>query len=814
MRPRSLLTVLCLAAATALPATTFTVTSTADSGAGSLRAAIDSANSTPGADTIAFGIVGTGPHTIALASALPNITEAVTIDGYTQAGSSPNTQPTSQGLNTVLMIVIDGAATGVPGTLGCITSAASNVTIRGLCMNRCPGYQIRLQGAVSNNVIAGNFLGTTYDGLAVPAGASAGGVLQVSQTGTRIGGTAPADRNLIAGVGNPLAIGASGVAGNDVVVEGNLLGTDATGLVSLGILSGTGIDVTGGHGVRIGGPTSASRNVIGRFNSGMVVSPLFTNATDNILVQGNFIGPDVTGTRLLTAPVSGQTGIFTGFFDVGDGFEILGNTIGGFSAGIDMSQSSGVVIQGNFIGTDSTGTHDLGNTVRGLRFQNGSDGVLVGGVGAGEGNWIAFNSVAGVEGLNGQVSIRGNRIWNTRSTSAQNGLGIDLASNLVLGVTINDAGDADTGPNDLQNFPFLTSTGPGLTEAGGTHVQGFLDSAPSTQYTIDFYSNPACASRPQELAEGQDYIGSAPVTTDGSGHAVIDVTLPAAVEPGARITATATDPDGNTSEFSPRLIFSVSPGSGAPAGGGNMTIAGMMFEDGATVTVGGQAASNVDVVSATQITATAPALPAGSLNNVVVTNPSAISGTLVNGWVADFADVPGGQQFYAQITKLVANAITVGCGVGIYCPLNSVTRQQMAVFLLKSKNGLCYVPPPCTGVFPDVPCSSNFAPWIEALAEAGITGGCGGGNYCPTNPVIRQQMAVFLLKTKHGSSFVPPPCDGDFSDVACPGNPFADWIEELAAEGITGGCGGGNYCPLQAVRRDQMAAFLGNTFQF
>ena len=136
----------------------------------------------------------------------------------------------------------------------------------------------------------------------------------------------------------------------------------------------------------------------------------------------------------------------------------------------------------------------------------------------------------------------------------------------------------------------------------------------------------------------------------------------------------------------------------------------------------------------------------------------------------------------------------------------------MAVFLLKAKNGLCYVPPPCAGVFPDVPCSTNFAPWIEALAAAGITGGCGGGNYCPTNPVTRQQMAVFLLKTKHGSTYVPPACSGDFADVPCPSQ-FADWIEQLAAEGITGGCGGGNYCPTTPVRRDQMAAFLYNTFQ-
>jgi hypothetical protein len=804
---------LCLASAAS--ALTYNVTTIADSGAGSLRQAITDANANPGPDTIAFGIVGTGPHTIALASALPNITDAVTIDGYTQAGSSPNTQPTSQGLNTVLMIVIDGAGTGVPTTLGCVTSVASNVTIRGLCMNRCPGYQIRLEGSVSGNVVAGNFLGTTPDGLSVPAEISAGGVLQVSQTGTRIGGTAPADRNLFAGVGNPIWVGASGVAGADVVVEGNLVGTDATGLVSLGFLAGNGIDVSGGDDVRIGGPTAASRNVVGRFAIGIVVSPLSLNELPNALVQGNFLGTDVSGTRLLPSPLPGGQGIFTGNSDGDDNWQILGNTIGGFVSGIDTQQSAGLVIRGNFIGTDSTGTHDLGNLLRGIRFANADD-QIIGGVGAGQGNWIAFNSMAGIEGQNGQASIRGNRIWNTKSTTPQNGLGIDLTESLVLGVTINDDGDADSGPNNLQNFPFLTSAGPALAEGTGTRIQGFLGSAPSTTYDLDFYSNPACANRPQELLEGQDYIGTSQVTTDGSGHITIDVTLPVTVEAGARIAATATDPDGNTSEFSPRIIFFMVPPSGPPAGGTSLAITGMMFEDGATVTIGGLPAGNVDVVSPTQITATAPALPAGSLNNVVVTNPSAISGTLVNGWVSDFADVPGGQQFYTQITELVANAITVGCGGGLYCPLDSVTRRQMAVFLLKSKNGLCYVPPPCTGtVFDDVTCSTGFDPWIEALAATGVTGGCGNGdNYCPTNPVLRQQMAVFLLKTKHGSNFVPPPCDSDFGDVACPGNPFADWIEELAEEGITGGCGGGNYCPGSAARRDQMAAFLLNTFQF
>ena len=159
----------------------------------------------------------------------------------------------------------------------------------------------------------------------------------------------------------------------------------------------------------------------------------------------------------------------------------------------------------------------------------------------------------------------------------------------------------------------------------------------------------------------------------------------------------------------------------------------------------------------------------------------------------------------------MANGVTAGCGGGKYCPNSNVTRKQMAVFVLKAKHGVCYVPPACTGIFPDVPCSSNFAPWIEAFAAEGITGGCGSGNYCPDANVRRDQMAVFLLKGKYGASFTPPPCAGVFGDVACPST-FANWIEELAAEGVTGGCGGGNYCPVNNNTRGQMAAFLVKAF--
>jgi uncharacterized repeat protein (TIGR03803 family) len=142
-----------------------------------------------------------------------------------------------------------------------------------------------------------------------------------------------------------------------------------------------------------------------------------------------------------------------------------------------------------------------------------------------------------------------------------------------------------------------------------------------------------------------------------------------------------------------------------------------------------------------------------------------------------------------------------------YCPDTLVRRNQMAVFLLKTMNGPSFVPPACTGDFGDVPCPSIFADWIEALADAGVTAGCGSGNYCPTLPIRRDQMAAFLLKAAHGPTFLPPACQGDFTDVPCP-SLFADWVEALADEGITAGCGGGFFCPAVAVTRAQMAVFL------
>ncbi len=179
----------------------------------------------------------------------------------------------------------------------------------------------------------------------------------------------------------------------------------------------------------------------------------------------------------------------------------------------------------------------------------------------------------------------------------------------------------------------------------------------------------------------------------------------------------------------------------------------------------------------------------------------------------EFADVPDSSPFHDDIITIATAGITGGCGGADYCPTSPVRRDQMAAFLLRSEHGTAYVPPACAGIFADVPCPSPFADWVEQLAAEGVTGGCGTGIYCPDQSVTRAQMAVFLLKTSEGSGYTPPAATGIFGDVPV-GSFAADFIEALYDSGITGGCSASPllYCPGNTVLRQQMATFLVRTF--
>lgn len=177
-----------------------------------------------------------------------------------------------------------------------------------------------------------------------------------------------------------------------------------------------------------------------------------------------------------------------------------------------------------------------------------------------------------------------------------------------------------------------------------------------------------------------------------------------------------------------------------------------------------------------------------------------------------FDDVQEDHWAFSFVEALARAGITGGCGGSNYCPMAPVTRAQMAVFLERGMNGSSYSPPPASGnLFLDVGADSFAANFIEQLFLDGITGGCGSNNYCPDNQVTRAQMAVFLLRAKHGASYSPPAPSGVFGDVDL-GHWAVAWVEQLAAEGITGGCGDGDFCPESPVTRAQMAVFLVKAF--
>ena len=748
MRLTTGISVLSLALPLSAAAATFTVTNTSDSGPGSLRQAILDANGAAGANTIAFNISGAGCDgggvcTIATTGGFNTLTGTVLVDGYTQPGATPNTNATGA-LNTVLKIVLTG---GGPFAGPGLAINGNGSTIRGLVINNS-GTGIEAGGS-NDGKVQGCFLGV--DAAGQTAVLNSWGVHAQFGTNLTIGGPLPADRNLISGNGEGISL--SRFPGS--LIQGNLVGTAASGITA----------IANGYGITV------------------------ALDTGTITITGNVVS--------------------------GNGSAINGLGIGVFSTGTAGDRS--YVIQGNWIGTDATGAVPLGN--RGYGISLDDKNITVGGPAPGQGNVIAYNRggvIYGLSTFNKHSPIRGNSIHSNAAFFANvNLIGIDLNAD---GVTPNDLGDADagTGANDLQNFPIITSAVPSFGESPDgdtTTITGTLNSLPDTTFAIDFYANLGCVGRPQEAREGRTYLGSKDVTTDGSGNAIINAVLPVFIDPGSPVTATATSPDGNTSEFSQRLVLSSTPGGGSAAGGTQIFLAGFGFLPGASVTVGAAPATNVIVSDYNNITATTPSLGPGTLNGVTVTNTDGSAGTLPNGWIADFLDVPAGHIFYSYVTTLVRNQITVGIGGGIYGVTDNTLRQQMAVFLLKAEHGICYVPPPCTvPAFPDVPCSSNFAPWINQLVAEEITGGCAGGNFCPTNPVNRQQMAVFLLKTFEGGSYTPPACTvASFGDVPCT-HPFADWIYELVDRDITAGCGGGNYCPLNNANRGQMATFLTKTF--
>lgn len=397
---------------------------------------------------------------------------------------------TQPGYAAAPLIELNGA--GAKGQANGLEVTAGNSTVQGLVINRFGANGILLSSG--GNVVAGNYIGIDITGKTAMANAKNG--IEADGPNNIIGGTTSAARNVISGNLGTGGILISGKIASGNIVQGNYIGTDVTGTVAIPN-DGRGIAIQGAPHNLIGGTVPGARNVI----SGNIASGIrtYVSGGDSNIIQGNYIGADATGKALL-----------------------------GNSRGVQLRTNN------NLVGgaTPEARNVIIGNTVDGVAFADDapSNNTIQGNIIAYNGRGVAFYNFGAVNN-----AILSNSVYSNRA------LGIDL---YPFGVTPNDPGDSDTGVNNLQNFPVLTSAS---SSAAGTVVMGTLNSTSNTSFTVQFFSNPACD--PSGYGEGQTFIGQATVMTDGSGNAGFAATFPRVVA-GRVVTSTATDPNGNTSEFS------------------------------------------------------------------------------------------------------------------------------------------------------------------------------------------------------------------------------------------------------------------------
>ena len=373
------------------------------------------------------------------------------------------------------------------------------------------------------------------------------------------------------------------------------------------------------------------------------------------------------------------------------------------------------------------------------------------------------------------------------------GLGLDIASALTVHPTTGDMYVAgSTAPLLFPDFPGTTG---GAQPSSGGGTDAFIARMTPTLALVDPPAGP-------DLTITKAHLGDFARSHAGAVYTMVVSNVGTAATFGT-VTVTDTLPAG--------LTATALTGTGWSCTLGTLTCTrGDVLGDGdsyppitLTVTVASNAPSSV--------INTATVSGGGDVNpgNDSASDPTAV--------VSFFLDVSPSNPFSPWIDALFASGITGGCNTDppLYCPDSPVTRAEMAVFLLRGIHGAAYVPPAATGLFVDVPPDNPFAPWIEQLYVEGITTGCNTSPllYCFFANVTRAEMAVFLLRARHGAGYQPGPPSGIFADVPI-ADPFARWIEQLYAEGITGGCGTSplRYCPNDDVTREQMAVFLVRTF--
>lgn len=598
--------------------TDFVVTTTADAGVGSLRQAILDANA--GGGTISFAIPGNGPHTISPTSALPFLTASIVVDAFSQAGAQPNTAGPWQPSNAVHRVILSGAVIG-PESSGLLLRGDGSV-VRGLVIVNFAAHGVQIEA--DDVVIEGTLIGTDDAGTA-GLGNGFSGIWANGAGNARIGGPDAASRNVIAGNGN-FGVLVYGAGASGTQVQGNFIGTNPAGTAVRsngfsGVFTGSNFpfndpNLSEAQDVRIGGTASGEGNLIsGQTGFGIEVwgrtptGPAWSLGDTRI--EGNRIGTNAAGTGAVPNTLAGilvrrnPTGLTIGGAASGAGNLVSGNN----DDGIIVEISDGVVVEGNLVGTDVTGTLPLGNRQAGIllfcsrnavvrRNVAGANGtgtgdsigsgiggtcILAGFVGSGNrvvGNWVGTDRSGtiplGNAGNNGQGGvvfsqthrdeiIGGDNADDANVIAFNNGPGIIVRSSIIGPVAIrrnavysngaagidieptgratNDPGDGDGGANRQQNYPAIASA----AGAGGILTVTYaVDTAPANAtypLTVDVYVADS------EAEEGQRWVGQHSYNTPQT-QVVAAITSAVDIAAGSMIVATTTDAEGNTSEFS------------------------------------------------------------------------------------------------------------------------------------------------------------------------------------------------------------------------------------------------------------------------
>jgi len=510
-----------------LSAADFIVTNTNDYGPGSLRQAIMDANSaTTAPRLIKFQIPGNF-FRINLASPLPPVPYQTLVDGYTQPGARPNSLTT--GTDAILLVEVNASALSNQVAL----EFGSYGIVRGLVVI---GH-VSFPSNAAVDQLSGCYIGT-YGGQ-IPA--ATGGNVLIS-TGDNpgahiIGGTTPADRNVIAG--SITVTGSQFIRRGGNTIQGNYVGWAADGQ---SVACGGSVSLNSSENNLVGGSSAGAGNLI--------AGGIHLNSASGTVVEGNLIG---TNGVIVPSGASGLSlsGSISGGSASGPTTNCIvsRNVIAATYAAVELFVSSNNVFRGNFIGVRADGKTRLGNNRQGILFSAKfyrSTNNTVGGPNPGDGNIIMFGN-APAPGPNppppGGVTTISDPCSNVilgNSISGTGALGIDLGT---AGVTPNDANDAD----GIQNYPVLTSV---VFDGGNARIAGSLNSAANTAFRIELFGNDA--ADPSGYGQGQSYLGFTNVTTDGNGNASFEVTLPAPASTRA-VSSTATGPSG-TSEFSASIF--------------------------------------------------------------------------------------------------------------------------------------------------------------------------------------------------------------------------------------------------------------------